>query len=420
MFNWLILIFVFLIPLENKTSVWLNFGGGINLTNIFIFLLIIIWIIRGFNNRSLVIKNELNFPIVLFILLITLSIFTGYVKLGISFFGDEFRVFKSLISTFLLFFIVANNISKKRDMVRIVGVISFMIVFVSLLSIKEFRGADIYHYDEGSRIELFGMQPNMLGAFFAQYIPIFAALFLMLKKLRARIFYLFLFSICAPGLMFTYSRGAYLGLMGALVMMAILGGAKSFRRSTLLIVFAFCAISLLFGRGHLIPVSVKERFDMIKDPGEDKSVALRKEAWALAKEYIRQSPLIGQGYGASDQLLYLESIKGQLDTHNMYLDIAMESGIPAVLVFMWMIIKAILTSVKAYRRTDDDFYKAICLGCIGSVAALAIGNYFGTRLTLLAVNGYFGILLGLVARIRYIEQTDLAKAKKGAKNNSKW
>lgn len=414
----LLTIFTLLIPLDNKTSVWLNFGGGINLTNIFIFFLLIGWVINSVRKGTFFIKSPLNLPVILFILLTLASFLTGYLKLGIPFFGDEFRAFKNFITTFILFFIIANNVKEKKHIKLLLGILSFMIILVTLICIKEFRGADIWHYDEGTRIEIFGMQPNMLGAFFAQYIPIFAGFFYMMKKNSSKIFYLFLFTISLPALMFTYSRGAYLSIIGALLMMAILGGGKSFRMTVILILFAIFTSSLAFGRGHIVPVSVKERFDMIKQPDEDKSVALRKEVWALAKEYIRGSPVVGYGYGASDQLLYLESIKGRLDTHNMYLDIALESGIPTLLVLIWILLVAIKISWKAFRNSHDDFYKAISLGCIGSITALAIGNYFGTRLTFFAANGYFAILLGIVARI-YSEQAVLNKRKKVIVKNSK-
>lgn len=404
----ILLLFSMLIPLENKTSAWLNLGSGFNLTTIFTVLLIVAWFAKKRDSRSFFIKNPLNLPVALFLIFTYLSFFTGFMKLGISFFGNEFRSFKVILTIFILYFYVANNVQDKNRIKTLIKVMSAVVLFVALIDIKEFREADIWHYKEDSRVFILGMQPNMLGSFFAQFIPIFASFAFISKSFKTKLLNIVLFSISLPALMFTYSRGAYLAIAGALIVMGILGGKKSFKGLFVLLFIAILAQSILFGQGRIIPVSVKERIDSVKK--EDTSIDLRKEVWKLAENYIQQSPIFGYGYGSSDQLLYLENRDLQLDTHNMYLDIALESGIPTLLIFIWFLIRALKTAFKLYKTTTDDFYKAICLGFMGSVTALAIGNYFGTRLLLLAANGYFAILMGFVARI-YAEQNTLKKIK---------
>lgn len=400
MINFLLIIFAFLIPLENRISVWLNFGGGFNLTNVFTILLVLGWIFKRRGNARLIVKNPLNLPISMLIIFTYFSFVTGSSKLGIPFFGDEFRTYKSFLATFILFFVVANTIIDKKQIKKILSVMTVMVLLTALVAIKEFREADVWHYSDSARAYIFGLQPNMLGALFAQYIPLFAGFFYLSKNRKYKNAYLLFFTICLLGIMFTYSRGAYLATAGALLVMAILGGKKPFLGTTLLLSFAILSSSVLFGHGRLLPVSVRERIDSVKE--EDKSIDLRKEVWELARGYIGESPVFGYGYGASDRLLYLENRGFQLDTHNMYLDIALECGIPALLIFLWFILSAFKTAFRAFKATQDDFYKAISLGAMGSLVALAIGNYFGTRLILLAANGYFAILMGMTARIYYL------------------
>lgn len=407
MFNSLLLLFTLVIPLENKTSTLFNFGGGFNLTTIFTVLLIIGWMTNRRANTPLLAKNPINLPLTLFLATTYLSFFTGFVQLGIPFFGNEFRSFKILLTLFILFFIVANNVKEKKGMKLLLGIMTVMVTLTAIVVQKEFRESGIWHYDEEARIRVFGMQPNMLGAFFAQFLPILAAFAFLTNKFKNRIFYIFLFSIGLSGLMFTYSRGAYLGIAGALIVMAILGGKKSLKGFVLLFAIAILAQSILFGHGRLIPVSVRERIEMVQGEKMQKDVSaqLRKEVWELAKKYIRESPIVGYGYGASDHLLYLEDRDIRLDTHNMYLDIALECGIPTLLLFIWLLIRAIKVAFTLYKRTNDDFYKIVTLGFMGSVVALTIGNLFGTRLILLAANGYFAILMGMVAQIYTQENT---------------
>lgn len=396
MFFYLLLIFTLLIPIDNRMSKWLNFGGGINLSTIFTILLIIGWIFRERSKREKnYTKNPLAIPVLFFILFTYLSFFTGFIKLNIPFFGNEFSTFKSFVTPFILFFIVSSGIKDKKKMKFLVYTMSFMVVLTALVAIKEFRGANIWHYDEGRRVEVFGMQPNMLGGFFAQFIPILAGFAFMAKKIRTRIFFISMFCICLPGLMFTYSRGAYLSIVGALIIMGLLGGRKALIGLTVILFIAITAQSILLSHGRIIPVSVKERFEMLTNDEkreEDTSVILRRQVWKIAEERIGESPIFGWGYGAVSYVL-------PYDTHNMYLRIALENGIPTLLILIWLLIKAILVSLKLYKSSEDDFDKSIALGFIGSVTALAIGNFFGARLTLLSTNAYFGILMGFVASI---------------------
>jgi len=277
----------------------------------------------------------------------------------------------------------------------------FVVIFTALLSIKEFRDADIWHYNEDKRIEIWGMQPNMLGLFFAQYIPIFASFAFLSKNKKSKLFYVGIFSLCIPGLMFTYSRGAYLGILGAFLLMGILGGRKIVANIIILGFVAIIAQAIIVGHGRIIPVSVQERFESIGQ--EDKSIALRKQVWDDAKRYISKSPIFGYGYGSTDRLLFM-------DTHNMYLKLALESGIPTLLIFIWFVLAAFKTAFKLYKITDNQFYKSLALGLMGSITALVIGNNFGSRLLLFAVNGYFAILMGMVAKI-YADQINLGKHK---------
>jgi putative inorganic carbon (hco3(-)) transporter len=399
--NFLLIIFALFIPLENKTLAWFNISGAFNFTTIFLILIIIFWFIDKNRQYSLIIKNPLNLPIFIFIILTYLSLWTGYFKFNISPSGEEFHAYKRFITTFIVFFIVVGNCNDKKSIKGLINAMTFMVVLVALVVIKEFRSSGIWHYSDDTRFTLLGMNPNYLGSFFAQFIPLFASFFLYSKKFKERILYLILFLVCLPALLFTYSRGAYLSVAGALLIMSLLGGKKPFFGIILLLIVTSLGMGILFGQGRIVPVSVSERFNSIQEG--DKSIDQRKEVWAKAKQEIKESPVIGYGYGATRRMLFI-------DVHNMYLKIAYDCGIPTLLVFIWLLIQAFKTTFKMFHNTKDDFHKAISLGFMGSLIALVIGNYFGERLGLFAANGYFAILMGIVAKI-YTDQINLNSGK---------
>lgn len=413
MFNLCLLVFAAIIPFENKLMAWFNFGGGFNITNVFLILLVFVWLIKRRNNMPFFIKNPLNLVILLFIFLTYISLWTGFFATGISAFGEPFHEYKRFITLFILFFLIVNNVSDKKNAMRIIYVMTFVILLIAYVDIKEFRGAGVFHFDDNVRIQLLGMNPNYLGALFAQFIPLFVTLFVMSKKLRNKIFYLICFLISLPALLFTYSRGAYLAIAVALLVIGILGGKKTFYSLFLLLVVAIFAQSIAFGYGRIIPPSIKERIEMIKGEKADQDISVqnRKEIWAITKEYISSSPIFGYGFGASHRVL-------PMDIHNMYLKFAFDSGLPTLLIFILFILTAFRISFKVYFNANDDFEKAVSLGFIGSLIAMVIGNFFGERFNRLAANGYFVILMSIVVRI-YAEQNKLARFKRAVKVHSK-
>jgi O-antigen ligase len=268
-----------------------------------------------------------------------------------------------------------------------------MTLVISLVILKEFRTT--WHYNEDNRVQMLGMNPNLLGGFFMQLIPVLMSFAISLKKFKSRIFYFSAFFFSSLAVMFTYSRGAYLSAMASLLVITLFAGKKSFIKIGMGALVALFFISVFFGYGHIIPVSVKERFEMVKDKDKreaDESVRSREYVWSIAKGYISQSPIYGYGYEASAYLL-------PLDTHNMYLDLLLEGGVIALIFFIFIFLIGFKVAYSVFKNSSDEFEKALSLGFIGTLVALFMGNFFGTRMNHFASNGYFAILMGMVARL---------------------
>lgn len=389
MVNVLLIIFALFIPLPGKTTTWLNFGGGLNFTTIFIVLLAIgAILVRTQTKENIAVKNPLNLPILTFILLTYLSIWSGVFNLGYSPFGPELHAYKRFITTFILYFLVVNIVKDKKVMGLLLGAMILMIAFEAYAALKEHYMNALWHYSDKMRItgtfsHTKGAGSNELGAFFAQYLPILVAFFLVTQKRLKKLIFVGLGIFTFLALMYTYSRGAYLSIVAALFVMGLLKSKK--------LLLAISIIFILLFSMHLLPVSVAERVGSISTVQADESISRRQTIWKEARIHIGESPLLGHGYDASGYLL-------PADTHNMYLDIALESGIPAVLVLFWIFIIGFKVAYRLLKNTHEFIYQAIALGFIGCLVALAVGNIFGTRLNFFPINGYFAILMGMMIR----------------------
>ena len=150
-----------------------------------------------------------------------------------------------------------------------------------------------------------------------------------------------LFLCCLGGLLFTYSRGSYLGFVAGLAVLLPLRQIGTTVRVGLLI-----AVPILFL--GLLTSSVFSRIDTIVDPYYGTN-ASRLEIWADALDDIATSPFIGIGFGRfNDEAVDFKGIKGLYwvgvsgrivnsdnHAHNSYLHFWAEGGI----VGLWLTLR---------------------------------------------------------------------------------
>lgn len=195
--------------------------------------------------------------------------------------------------------------------------------------------------------------PNNLGLYLGRIWPLAACLALgivMQQRLtgsRQRGWLLF-WGLCAllalGGLLVSFSRGAWIGAFGALLVTGLLlGGRGMLRRVRWLSGAAALLAVLAIGAVALLGI---ERFNLF---GE--SSAIRLKTWASALAMLRDYPLFGIGL---DQFvrLYPQYIDPALANtnerftahpHNLLLDTWLRLGLAGVLAYGWLI-------VRFYRR----------------------------------------------------------------------
>ncbi|MFT7538865.1 MAG: hypothetical protein ACI9F2_001016, partial [Lysobacterales bacterium] len=100
---------------------------------------------------------------------------------------------------------------------------------------------------------------------------------------------------------------------------------------------------------------------------------------------------------------------------------AAEMGIPAMVLFLIIVLVCIKENLWLYKNTEDKFFKAVALGFLGGIFALLMSNMFGSRMGALEISGYFWALAGMTMRIKSMEVNKINKNKtntfKGVSNN---
>lgn len=169
------------------------------------------------------------------------------------------------------------------------------------------------------------------------------------------------------------SRGSQLGLLviGVLLMIRLKAGFKVFVSLIVLMILAY----------FLLPEEQIQRFT---DIGDDKNSLTRLAYWAYGWEVIKDHPLLGVGYNNWLNYAYYAVPDGivfgrtQLP-HNIYIEVAAESGLLGLLGFLLLVIYAFVINARTRRmalQIEHKLYYFMTYGLsMGLVGYLVAGTF---------------------------------------------
>jgi O-antigen ligase len=262
---------------------------------------------------------------------------------------------------------------------------------------QTFRWFNRIHYAHDIRIPgtLGFLGPNEWGSFHTIYALFLMGLFMIDKHVWRRVAYAVLIAGSTYCLMYSYSRGAYVGLVVGLFFIALVKSRK------LLIPL----IVLFVVWKSILPTSVVERIegtfvdqgnleqvagaDVVAVGGAELTTTGRKQLWDQALDYFRESPATGIGFRTFSHLT-------GMDTHNVYIKFLAEQGIIGLFIYLWLYFLALRSGWQLYRGANEQLVKAFSFAFLCAVVGSIIVNYFGDRWTYLQIGGLYWIFWALV------------------------
>ncbi|GLY85867.1 O-antigen ligase family protein [Actinoallomurus iriomotensis] len=228
---------------------------------------------------------------------------------------------------------------------------------------------------EGGRLVGFAQNPNFLGALLA--LPFVAAAGLALRHRRPA--WLVPAGVCVAAMAATQSRGAFVSAGAGLAVVLLQG-----RRRGIQVAIVAAAVVL----GTVFPAAIDSAEHVAvghrtaTELSQNSSVR-EHVAWYAAK-VAAEHPLRGIGYGVFPFHAANSSQIGiYIATHNDYLRLAAETGIPALIVFLvliWFAMRSPASGEAAIPRA--------------MVAAYAVGMLFANPLANLVVSTPFWLAVG--------------------------
>jgi O-antigen ligase len=277
-------------------------------------------------------------------------------------------------------------------------------------------------------------QPNPYAGYLGITLPVLLGLALpywgrVIRSPRTRtdlawaLFYSVCTAVVAAGLLVSWSRG---GWLGAAVGTGVVLVAYSWQTAALAGVAAVAA-GMLSLRGAPITQAATELTprlqglsdwlapaDLLAQPVTDENFAVleRLAHWVAAWRMFEASPWIGVGPGnfatayAEYRLPLWEDALGH--AHNIYLNVAAETGLVGVLAFVFFLGYAVvwtwgLTRPRLSASPDEQVARALAVGVLGTLGYIAVHSIFDN----LFVQGIYLQLAFLLAALAAAQSVSL-------------
>ena len=246
-----------------------------------------------------------------------------------------------VISFILFYFVIVNSIETRKQldsMITIFVATGFLValydiyqyLFVGSFASSSYVDKEMFS-DISTRVSGTFDNPNVMGEYLLFVIPLAMTYFFNQKGLLKKVIALGANIVMAVSLALTYSRGCYLGLVACVGVFLLLVNLK----------FIILFLAGLLAVPFVLPESILNRFTSIGNTG-DSSTSYRISIWKGAIDMIKDywyKP-IGQGTAAFNSVypFYSYSGVGAEHTHNLFLQMIIETGILRSYCFNWCFI----------------------------------------------------------------------------------
>ncbi len=362
-----------------------------------ILLLSVLWAIflirRGELRLSIKKISPISYALIFFFFLLIVSYLFSPYKYA------SFEELMRYLSYFALYFLVTRHVFKESQVKILLYAMIITTAIITVYGLCQRLGYDFALWDIQGRIfSTFG-HPNFFANYLIIIIPTFVGVFIAeatqrmegssTKKRHIKLLFLLILIILAVlCLLFTLSRGAFLGLAMAFPLFAIL--VVFYLRSQIKAQkFWLCALSITI----FISIALVVVFDSALKSRAASSVELKTEVtgsnearlviWKGSMKMFQAKPVFGHGLGTF-QLFFPQfrpsdyARKGvshnTLHAHSEYLEIATEMGSIGLIAFLCLLFCYFFISIFQLKRLKGDYYAPIVIGLLSGVFAALTHN----------------------------------------------
>jgi len=398
-----------LMPIAITTATATATEAKTTLFNLVVLVMGVLWVLRLQAEDTVGLRRTpISFPIVAFLIWnIVDAIIACYRYATVP---QAFRV----LSYVAAYFAVTHYLSRREHLNRALSVLVAASLIPCIYGMLQHFRVDPIAWVPSSHeriLATFG-NPTYFAAYLAFTIPVTLAAYLLEGRRAMRWGYLAIVSLQFACLLWTYSRGPWLGTVLALAIglgiPALFHVRQLARRYGARIgaaVFVLLLISIVLARHSGIVERAASSTDF-KDPAN----VQRTLQWNAGYRVFTEHLIVGVGPGALKiyipEKLTPAFFKTGIETvsehaHNEFIEIAADTGLIGLGLFLWILVQATVMTVRCVRhaaRQDPwrEFHASMLLGAIGG---LLVCNLVGVTMRYSCGAVYFWVYLGLLGAV---------------------
>lgn len=316
--------------------------------------------------------------------------------------GSVATLLDQLLKAAAMCWLIANVVNGRRRLRRFAWGLALMSVVPALVALHNYAAG--VHLAHSARIQGYEAaltsNPNDLALTLNLLLPLTAAL-AALSRGAVRLLLVGIVALQVAAIVATFSRAGFLVLaVSMLIGVYKLSRVGAGRWAAALIVAVVLALPL-------VPADYASRLATIGDAAEDRtgSATQRWNDAVAAMRYVAAHPIVGAGLGNNE--LALNEIRGDrwVEVHNVYLQTAMELGLPGLTLYVLLVAGCVQAAGVAARRTrsraDVRDVHVLASAIRVSVIAFALAGFFHP----VAYHLYFYCVGGLALAARAVVGT---------------
>ncbi len=282
-----------------------------------------------------------------------------------------------------MYFVIINTVNTKKLLMNLLTVFVLSGFLVCLYGVAQY----VFGWDTAQawmdeemfsdiKMRIYSTlgNPNVLGEYILLVLPASVGLMWVNKRFEAKVVYAAVSALMFGALILTFSRGCWIGIMAAAAIFITFAAGKLWG-------LGLIALPII---PMILPESIINRFSSIGNM-EDSSTSYRVYIWmgtlAMIKDFWLSG--IGMGQKAFTQVYPFYSYNGIVapHSHNLFLQILVESGIVGIAVFLIiavLFLRRVMTGYQAGGKGDSlsTIMTALSAGVCGFLLQGMFDNCF--------------------------------------------
>ncbi len=332
-----------------------------------------------FNRRKPSFKSSpLDLPVLFFLVSMVCVFIANYLFINVAIAG-----LRATIQYVLWFYAVFQIIDSPKIakgvcfvFIIVVGIMAIHGVFQYIIGV-EMPASWVDNKEAGVRTRVFSIltSPNILGSLMTLALPLTLAFANISKTFKHQAFFYFLSIMMTLTLIFTFSRGAWVGFAFAIALYVFLKDKRLFIPVIALGIFAIILVPSIGDR-----ISYMLSIEYI----ESSLTAGRLVRWLTGLEILADQPIFGLGHGRfggavaiNNNLAYLLNgeVVNTFYMDNYYLKMAVETGLFGLFFFMMVMFQIVVNGIRTIRITSSKEHKEIEIGILSGLFGVIIHNF---------------------------------------------